>query len=180
MINASHEHLNLAQVSEAPEELDEALREYRRASGLRSREQALAAKVTEIERRVRDQNEAQPRNNIAQLREQARQAGPPPLIKVTEVLPGIRFTNTSIRDILNSIAAVTGVNVTYDRDYQDRPYRGGARRRHTRAGAEPDPVGESIVLQGGERTHHPGDRGQPAEARELRRAGDSHLLHLAL
>ena len=122
MINASHEHLNQAQLFEARGELEEALREYRRASDFDPPNRQLAAKVTEMERRIRDQYEAQPRNNIAQLREQARQAGPPPLIKLTEVLPEIRFNNTSIRDILNFIANATGINVTYDRDYQDRAY----------------------------------------------------------
>ncbi len=122
MINASHEHLNQAQVSEARGELEEALREYRRASDFDPPNRQLAAKVMEMERRIREQYEAQPRSNIAQLREQARQAGPPPLIKINEVLPEIRFNNTSIRDILNFIANATGVNVTYDRDYQDRAY----------------------------------------------------------
>jgi len=122
MLNASHLHLNQAQLFEARGELEAALREYRRASDFDPPNRQLAAKVTEIERRIRDQYEAQPRNNIAQLREQARQAGPPPLIKLTEVLPGIRFENTSIRDILNTIASATGINVTYDRDYQDRAY----------------------------------------------------------
>ena len=123
MINASHEHLNQAQLAEARGELENALREYRRASDFDPPNRQLAAKVTEIERRIRDEAEAQPRNNnIAQLREQARQAGPPPLIKLTEVLPEIRFNNTSIRDILNFIANATGINVTYDRDYQDRAY----------------------------------------------------------
>ena len=122
MINASHQHLNQAQLAEARGELEEALREYRRASDFDPPNRQLAAKVTEMERRIRDQYEAQPRNNIAQLREQARQAGPPPLIKLNEVLPEIRFNNTSIRDILNTIANATGINVTYDRDYQDRAY----------------------------------------------------------
>jgi type II secretory pathway component GspD/PulD (secretin) len=122
MINASHEHLNQAQLAEARAELEEALREYRRASDYDPPNRQLAAKVTEIERRIRDQAEARPGNNIAQLREQARQAGPPPLIKLTEVLPEVRFNNTSIRDILNTIANATGINVTYDRDYQDRAY----------------------------------------------------------
>ncbi len=122
MLNASHLHLNQAQLFEARGELEAALREYRRASDFDPPNRQLAAKVTEIERRIRDQYEAQPRNNIAQLREQARQAGPPPLIKLTEVLPGIRFENTSIRDILNTIANATGINVTYDRDYMDRAY----------------------------------------------------------
>ncbi len=122
MINASHQHLNQAQLFEARGELEAALREYRRASEFDPPNRQLAAKVVEVERRIRDQYEAQPRNNIAQLREQARQTGPPPLIKLTEVLPGIRFENTSIRDILNTIANATGINVTYDRDYQDRAY----------------------------------------------------------
>ena len=122
MINASHLHLNQAQLAEARGELEESLREYRRASEYDPPNRQLAAKVMEIERRIRDQYEAQPRSNIAQLREQARQAGPPPLIKLNEVLPEIRFNNTSIRDILNFIANATGVNVTYDRDYQDRAY----------------------------------------------------------
>ena len=122
MINASHEHLNQAQLAEARGELEEALREYRRASDFDPPNRQLAAKVMEIERRIRDQYEARPPNNIAQLREQARQAGPPPLIKLNEVLPEIRFNNTSIRDILNFIANATGINVTYDRDYQDRAY----------------------------------------------------------
>jgi type II secretory pathway component GspD/PulD (secretin) len=122
MINASHQHLNQAQLAEARGELDEALREYRRASDFDPPNRQLAAKVIEIERRIREQYEARPSNNIAQLREQARQAGPPPLIKLNEVLPEIRFNNTSIRDILNTIANITGVNVTYDRDYQDRAY----------------------------------------------------------
>jgi type II secretory pathway component GspD/PulD (secretin) len=122
MINASHQHLNQAQLAEARGELDEALREYRRASDFDPPNRQLAAKVIEIERRIREQYEARPSNNIAQLREQARQAGPPPLIKLNEVLPEIRFNNTSIRDILNTIANITGINITYDRDYADRPY----------------------------------------------------------
>jgi hypothetical protein len=94
MINASHEHLNQAQLAEARGDLEDALREYRRASDFDPPEPAAAAKVQEIERRIREQYEARPSNNIAQLREQARQAGPPPLIKLNEVLPEIRFTNT--------------------------------------------------------------------------------------
>src|SRR5882672_8560178 len=122
MINASHEHLNQAQLNEARGELEESLREYRRAAEFDPPNRQLQAKVMEMERRIRDQYEAQPRSNAAQLRQQARQAGPPPLIKISEVLPEIRFNNTSIRDILNFIANATGINVTYDRDYQDRAY----------------------------------------------------------
>src|SRR5262245_59199104 len=68
MINASHQHLNQAQISEARGELEEALREYRRASDFDPPNRQLAAKVIEIERRIRDQYETQPRNNIAHRR----------------------------------------------------------------------------------------------------------------
>ena len=72
MINASHAHLNQAQIAEARAEFEIALREYRRASEFDPPNRQLAAKVSEIERKIRDQAEAQPRNNIAQLREQIR------------------------------------------------------------------------------------------------------------
>ena len=32
----------------------------------------------------------------------------------------LRFANTSLRDLLNFIGSATGINVTYDRDFQDR------------------------------------------------------------
>ena len=50
MINASHQHLNQAQLAEARGELEEALREYRRASDYDPPSRQLAAKVIEIER----------------------------------------------------------------------------------------------------------------------------------
>src|ERR1051326_8158524 len=57
MINASHEHLNQAQLAEARGELEEALREYRRASDFDPPNRQLAAKVMEMERRIREQYE---------------------------------------------------------------------------------------------------------------------------
>ena len=139
MINASHEHLNQAQLAEARGELEEALREYRRASDFDPPNRQLAAKVRRLSGASASSTRRSPANNIAQLREQARQAGPPPLIKLTEVLPEIRFNNTSIRDILN-----------FDRERDGhqrhlRPRLPGPRvhraveRRHARAGAQPDP-----------------------------------------
>jgi type II secretory pathway component GspD/PulD (secretin) len=38
------------------------------------------------------------------------------------VLPGIRFTNASLRDILSSIGMSAGINVTFDNTFQDRQY----------------------------------------------------------
>src|SRR5436190_20811115 len=53
MLNASHQHLNSAQLAEARGELEDALREYRRASDFDPPNRQLAAKVIEIERRIR-------------------------------------------------------------------------------------------------------------------------------
>jgi type II secretory pathway component GspD/PulD (secretin) len=123
MIAASQRHLDQARVFEARGQLDEALREYRRASEYDPPNRGVAGKVTEIERRIRDQAEAQqPRNNINQLRENACQATPPPLFNLTTVLPGIRFTTASLRDILGSIGMSAGINVTFDNTFQDRQY----------------------------------------------------------
>ncbi|HEV8393819.1 MAG TPA: tetratricopeptide repeat protein [Vicinamibacterales bacterium] len=123
MITASVRHLDQARVFEARGQLDEALREYRRASEYDPPNRQVAAKVTEIERRIRDQAEAAaPRSNITQLRQNARSTTPPPLFNLTTVLPGIRFTNASLRDILGSIGMSAGINVTFDNTFQDRQY----------------------------------------------------------
>ena len=50
------------------------------------------------------------------------QSGPPPLFNLTQVLPSIRFTNASLRDILGSIGMSAGINVTFDNTFQDRQY----------------------------------------------------------
>jgi general secretion pathway protein D len=123
MIAASQRHLDQARIFEVRGQLTEALREYRRASELDPPNRSVAAKVTELERRIRDEAEAsQPRSNVTQMRENARQSGPPPLFNLTQVLPSIRFTNASLRDILGSIGMSAGINVTFDNTFQDRQY----------------------------------------------------------
>lgn len=123
MINAGSVHMDQARVFEARMQLDEALREYRRANEFNPTSRVIASKVQELEKRVREQLEAsQPKTSIQQMRERARREGAPPLLNLTTTLPTLRFTNTSVRDILNFIGSSTGLNVTYDRDYQDRSY----------------------------------------------------------
>ena len=124
MINASIAHLDQARVLEARGQIDEALREYRRASEFDPPNRQVAAKVLELERRLRDQMEAaKPRPSIQQLRESARQgATPPPLATLNTVVETIRFNQASLRDILNYIGQATGTNVTYESTFQDRMY----------------------------------------------------------
>ena len=75
-------------------------------------------------------------------------------------------TNASLRDILNFIGerdrhqhhSTTATSRT------GQPTRDRARRRHARAGAQPDPDGQRPLLQGAERADDHGHPGQRAEA----------------
>ena len=123
MISASRQHLDQAQLAEARGQLDEALREYRRASQYDPPNHQIAAKALDLERSIRDQIEARSARPSAQeLRAAARPAGPPPLFNLNTVVSPIRFQQASLRDILNAIGETTGINVTYDSTYQDRVY----------------------------------------------------------
>ncbi len=124
MLNASQLHLEQARAFEAKGQLDDALREYRKASEYDPPNRQLAAKVTQLEQTIRDRIEtSRPKPAIAQMRERARQTSGEPLLNPASREPlNIRFNNASIRDILNFIGNATGINISYDRDFQDRSY----------------------------------------------------------
>ena len=124
MRSASYEHLDVARVLEAQGRLEDALREYRRASGYDPSNRQVAAKVLGIERRIRAQNEAaQPPSSIAQLRAQAQRARVRPLLDPTSDEPlTLAYTDASLRDILGSLGEAAGINVSYEMDFQDVPY----------------------------------------------------------
>ncbi|MBI3490488.1 MAG: hypothetical protein HY047_01620 [Acidobacteria bacterium] len=119
---ASRAHLEKARDFETQDQLEAALGEYKQASEYDPSNRSAVAKVAGLERTIRDRIEAsRPRPAIEQMRERARAASAPPaLINFTTPLPRIRYTNASLRDILNSIADVTGINITYDREVVDR------------------------------------------------------------
>ena len=123
MINASVQHLDQARVLEAREQFEDALREYRRASRHDPSNRQISGKVGEIERRIRDMAEAaRPQPTIQQLQQSARQ-NPEPLLNPASREPiDVVFNNASLRDILNSLGTAAGINVTFERDYQDRSY----------------------------------------------------------
>ena len=123
MINASIQHLDQARLLEAREQFEDALREYRRASEYDPSNRQIAGKVVEIERRIRDIAEAaRPQPTIQQLQQSVRQ-NPEPLLNPASDDPiDVVFNNASLRDILNSLGTSAGINVTFERDYQDRSY----------------------------------------------------------
>jgi type II secretory pathway component GspD/PulD (secretin) len=123
MLNASIQHLDQARLLEARGQLEDALREFRRASEFDPSNRQVAAKVLEIERRIRDQAEAaRPTPTITQLQNQARQT-PEPLLNPASRDPiNVVFNNASLRDILNFIGMAAGINITFERDFADRTY----------------------------------------------------------
>ncbi len=123
MLAASTLHLDQARVLEVRGQLEDALREYRRASQYDPSNRQIAGKVIEMERRIRDLAEAQrPAPTIQQLQQAARQ-NPEPLLNPASRDPiDVVFNNASLRDILNSMGMSAGINVTFERDYQDRSY----------------------------------------------------------
>lgn len=119
---AGQAHISRAREFEAKDNLDAALFEYRRAAELDVTNTLAASKVTELEKRIRDRIEAtRPRPRIDTLREQARGMGQP-VIDLTTTLPSLKFQNASLRDVLNFIATQSGINITYDQGFRDRPY----------------------------------------------------------
>ncbi len=124
MISASTRHLDQARLLEARGQLEDALREYRRAADFDPPNRQVAAKAIEIERRIRDEAEAaRPRSSVSQLQAEASRQSAEPLLNPASREPlTLRFNNASIRDILNFIGTASGINVAYDRDFQDRSY----------------------------------------------------------
>jgi general secretion pathway protein D len=121
--NAAREHITRAQELEKNDQLDLALIEYKRAMELDASNRLAAARVMELEKTIRDRIEAtRPKPAIDRLREEARRAATP-LLNPTAPLPVVSFgPNASVRDILNFIGTATGINVTYDQQYQDKAY----------------------------------------------------------
>ena len=124
MLDASRAHLANAREFEAQEELSAAALEYRKASEFDPSNRRAAAKMIDLERTIRDRIEAaRPRPAIERMREQARRETAPPLLNPASREPlQIQFTDASLRDILDFVGSATGINVTYDQQFQDREY----------------------------------------------------------
>jgi general secretion pathway protein D len=122
MVAAAAMYSERARQFEEANQLDEALRAYRKAQEFEPSNRQLSAKAAQIERTLRDRYEASvPRPDIERLRQQARRATPEPLLSPSNPEPLIvNFVNTSIRDILTFVGNYSGINVTFDRDFQDR------------------------------------------------------------
>jgi general secretion pathway protein D len=124
MGSAAQDYAEKGRIAELRGQIDEALKNYRRASEFDPANGQVAAKVSELDKKLRTLAEqSQPRPAIQQLREQARQATTPALFRLNEVLPALNFPNASPREILSQIGKMAGINVQFDSAYADpRPY----------------------------------------------------------
>jgi general secretion pathway protein D len=122
MVAAAGMHAERGRQFEEAGQLEEALRAYRKAQEFEPSNRQLSARAAQIERTLRDRIEAAaPQPEIEKLRQQARRATTEPILSPSNPEPLIfNFVNTSIRDILTFAGNYSGINVTFDRDFQDR------------------------------------------------------------
>jgi general secretion pathway protein D len=122
MLAASAMYVERGRQFEEANQLEEALRAYRKAQEFEPSNRQLGAKAAQIDRTLRDRIEAAtPLPEIDKLREQAARRTTEPILSPTNPEPlVVNFVNTSLRDILAFIGNYTGINVTFDRDFQDR------------------------------------------------------------
>jgi general secretion pathway protein D len=114
-------HADRARKAEEEGRLDDALREYRRSLDYDPTNSQVSLKAAEIERIIRERLEAaRPRPEIERLQEEARKLSPEPLLSPNQPLGPVRFNNASLREVLTFMGEQTGINVTFDRDFQDR------------------------------------------------------------
>jgi general secretion pathway protein D len=118
---ASRAHLDRAKQFEEQNQLEAAVGEYRLASEFDPSNRTAMAKITALEQTIRERVEAaRPRPPIEQLREQARAATVEPVLNPASREPlRLNFPNAQAREVLNFIANLTGINITFDRDVPD-------------------------------------------------------------
>ena len=121
MVAAAEMFVERGKQLEAAGQLEEALRTYRKAQEFEPSNRQLAARAAEIERTLRDRLEAATaRPELEKMRAAARRSIEPVLSPTNPEPLLVNFVNTSVRDILTFIGNYSGINVTFDRDFQDR------------------------------------------------------------
>jgi general secretion pathway protein D len=122
LLNASREHIAAGRAFEAADELSAAITEFRRASELDPSNSEVSARGAALEQTIRQRIEAaRPRPPIEAMRAQARRTGAPPLLNPASRDPLVfEFREVGLQDVLDFVGDITGINVTYDDEFQDR------------------------------------------------------------
>ena len=121
MLGAARHHASAAAELEALGDLPGALREYRRAYELDPSNEPAAVKIANLQQTLRERAEAaRAPAPIEAMRTQARLDARPPLLDPVSDEPlVIEFAETSLRDVLDFLGEAGGINVLYDREFED-------------------------------------------------------------
>jgi len=122
MLAAAQMYTERARQFEEADALEDAIRAYRKALEFEPGSRSIAQRAAELERTLRARMEAAaPRPEIDKLRAEAARRSAEPVLNPSSREPlSIHFSNAGLRDILSFIGDATGINVTYDREFQDR------------------------------------------------------------
>ena len=122
MLNAARAHLAAARELEAAGDLSGALSEYRQSYALDPSNGEAGVKIANLQQALRERIEAaRAPAPIEAMRAQARQESQPPLLDpASDDLLVLEFTDTSLRQILEFLGDASGINVTYDEEFEDR------------------------------------------------------------
>ena len=121
-LNASRSHIDAGRAFEAQDNLSAALREYRVASEFDGSNSEVAARAARLDLTIRQRIEAaRPPPPIEAMRGQARrETAAPPLLNPASRDPLVLDFRGSLQDLIDVIGDLTGINVSYDEQFQDR------------------------------------------------------------
>ena len=153
-------------------QLEEALRAYRKAQEFEPSNRQLSAQRgagrAHASRSPRSRERRGPTSNVSGSRRAS--ATVEPMLSPSNPEPLIiNFVNTSLRDILTFVGNYTGINVTFDRDFQDRTITLKLEGVSLEQALAADHDRQRAVLSRPERPHDHRRRRQHAEAHAVRR-----------
>ena len=121
MLSAARHHAASAAELEALGDLAGALGAYRRAYELDPSNGQTGVRIANLQQTLRERMEAaRAPAPIKAMRTQARLDTEPPLLDPVSDEPlVIEFTDTSVRDVLDFLGEAAGINVLYDREFED-------------------------------------------------------------
>lgn len=123
---AANQHVLRGRELEQQDQLAGAAAEYRQAVDFDPSNSLALAKALSVEKKLRDQAEAaRPKSRMEQIQQQAQQASPIPRLDPRSPLPALKFQNSNVRDVLNTIGTAVGISVQYDQgleSFTSRPF----------------------------------------------------------
>lgn len=122
MQSASLFHLERARRADESGDLETAVAAYRKVYEYDPGNRTAMLRAAEVDRVMRERSEAaRPRPAIEAMRETARQRSAPPLLDPTSRDPlVVNFVLSSAQDVITTIGKMTGINVVFEPQFQDR------------------------------------------------------------